>query len=145
VFLKILPHACGTSVAPCRAGGVIEDVPRGTTAGEILREKGVLAILEDDESSSTDSDAEPTDLAARSSSSSSSRQQQVQQRSSGSAAPGPPEKLQALAPGGEAGIEASSMQQQQVRLVNVNNRLVSEDTVLSDGDLVILARERIKI
>jgi hypothetical protein len=107
----------------------------------------VLAILEDDESSSTDSDAEPTDLAARSSSSSSSssRQQQVQQRSSGSAAPGPPEKLQALAPGGEAGIEASSMQQQQVRLVNVNNRLVSEDTVLSDGDLVILARERIKI
>ncbi|KAF6260029.1 hypothetical protein COO60DRAFT_940116 [Scenedesmus sp. NREL 46B-D3] len=44
-------------------GGVIEDVPRGTTAGEILREKGVLAILQDDESS-TDSDAEPSGPAA---------------------------------------------------------------------------------
>lgn len=38
-----------------------------------------------------------------------------------------------------------SQERQQCRLVNVNNRLVAEDTVLSDGDLVILARERIKI
>jgi hypothetical protein len=30
-------------------------------------------------------------------------------------------------------------------LVNVNNRLVPESTVLNDGDLVILARERVKI
>jgi hypothetical protein len=128
------------------SGGVIEDVPRGTTAGEILREKGVLAILEDDESSSsTDSDAEPADLAARSSSSSSSSSSSGvrQQRSTGSP-PGPAGKLQ-LVRGAEAGSEAASLQQQQVRLVNVNNRLVSEDTVLSDGDLVILARERIKI
>jgi molybdopterin converting factor small subunit len=134
----------GVHVMCCCVGGVIEDVPRGTTAGEILREKGVLAILEDDESS-TDSDAEPTDLAARSSSSSSSsssRQQQLQQRSSYSA-PGSAGKLQ-LTRGAEAAADAGSMQQQ-VRLVNVNNRLVSEDTVLSDGDLVILARERIKI
>ena len=30
-------------------------------------------------------------------------------------------------------------------LVNVNNRLVTEDTVLQDGDLVILARDKMKI
>lgn len=30
-------------------------------------------------------------------------------------------------------------------LVNVNNRLVPETTVLNDGDLVILAREKVKI
>jgi hypothetical protein len=29
--------------------------------------------------------------------------------------------------------------------VNVNNRLVPEDTVLNDGDLVILTREKVKI
>ena len=44
---------------------------------------------------------------------------------------------------GQAG--GSDVIQQQQQLVNVNNRLVSEDTVLRDGDLVILARERIKI
>ncbi|WIA39982.1 hypothetical protein OEZ86_013411 [Tetradesmus obliquus] len=118
-------------------GGVIEDVPRGTTAGEILREKGVLAILADDEasssSSSSDSDAEPADLAARSSSS--RKQQQAQRSSSGVV------QLARAAAAEPPGMQ----QQQQVRLVNVNNRLVSEDTVLSDGDLVILARERIKI
>ncbi|GIL88625.1 hypothetical protein Vretimale_17232 [Volvox reticuliferus] len=30
-------------------------------------------------------------------------------------------------------------------LINVNNRLVPEDTVLNDGDLVILAREKVRI
>eukprot|EP00775_Hariotina_reticulata_P012549 gene12547-12682_t len=60
-------------------GGGIEEVPRGTTAGQILREKGVLAIL-DSSSSSSDEEGLP-----------------------------------------------------------------STDTVLSDGDLVILAREVIKI
>lgn len=30
-------------------------------------------------------------------------------------------------------------------VVNVNNRLVPEDTILNDGDLVILAREKVKI
>jgi molybdopterin converting factor small subunit len=39
----------------------------------------------------------------------------------------------------QAGLAADA------QLVNVNNRLVSEDTVLQDGDLVILAREKIKI
>jgi hypothetical protein len=127
-------------------------VPRGTTAGEILREKGVLAILTDDEASSTDSDADvtPADLTARSSSSSSSssaRQQQHGPRSSNSSSSvSGPNAGQAQLARGAAGDSAPGMQQQQqVRLVNVNNRLVSEDTVLSDGDLVILARERIKI
>ncbi len=32
-----------------------------------------------------------------------------------------------------------------VPMVNVNNRLVPEDTVLNDGDLVILTREKVKI
>jgi hypothetical protein len=30
-------------------------------------------------------------------------------------------------------------------LVNVNNRLVPETTLLNDGDLVILARDKLKI
>ena len=30
-------------------------------------------------------------------------------------------------------------------MVNVNNRLVPEETPLRDGDLVILAREKLKI
>jgi hypothetical protein len=29
--------------------------------------------------------------------------------------------------------------------VNVNNRLVAEDTVLNDGDLIILTREKLEI
>ena len=110
-------------------------MPRGTTAGQILREKGVFAIMDATAgAASSDSDAEtgPDALAVElassrgsgSSSSSSagskggrSRQQQWQQ----------------------AGLAADA------QLVNVNNRLVSEDTVLQDGDLVILAREKIKI
>ncbi len=32
-----------------------------------------------------------------------------------------------------------------VPMVNVNNRLVREDSVLNDGDLVILAREKVRI
>ena len=35
--------------------------------------------------------------------------------------------------------------QQVRRLVNVNNRLVPEETPLSDGDLVVLSRELLKI
>ena len=31
------------------------------------------------------------------------------------------------------------------RLVNVNNRLVPEDTVLQDGDFVVLSRELLSI
>jgi len=118
-------------------GGVIEDVPRGTTAGQILREKGVFAILDPaatPSGSSSDSDSDSSRAAAdafpaSSSSSSSSRldrsgrQQQQQQQL----------------------VSASQQQQQQQQLVNVNNRLVAEDTVLRDGDLVILAREKIKI
>jgi molybdopterin converting factor small subunit len=129
------------------AGGVIEDVPRGTTAGEILREKGVLAILEDD-ASSTDSDAEPSDFTTRSSSSSSSSSSHQQQGTRSSSSSGGT-SVSAAASQAQLGrlsaADTAGMQQQQVRLVNVNNRLVSEDTVLSDGDLVILARERIKI
>lgn len=119
-------------------GGVIEDVPRGTTAGEILREKGVLAILD----ATTDSDAESSDSGRGSRASSSSSggaggsgwQQPGRDGGSGSdpAGPGAP------AAAADSGVAAQ-------RMVNVNNRLVSEDTVLSDGDLVILARERIKI
>jgi hypothetical protein len=73
-------------------GGIIEEVPRGTTAGQILRDRGVLAV--------------------------------------------------------EGGLGAAGSQsdgQPSTQLVNVNNQLVDEDTVLSDGDLVILARERLKI
>lgn len=116
------------SVSP---GGLIEDVPRGTTAGQILREKGVFAILDPaatPSSSSSDSDSDSSraagDAVSASSSASSSR------------------------------LDRSGLQQQQQQLVsanqqqlvvNVNNRLVAEDTVLRDGDLVILAREKIKI
>jgi hypothetical protein len=46
-----------------------------------------------------------------------------------------------LQPARQQGASSAVGQQ----LVNVNNRLVSEDTVLQDGDLVILAREKIKI
>lgn len=113
-------------------GGIIEDVPRGTTAGEILREKGVFAILD---APTSDSDCETLDDQQSTSSSSTftlaavpDQRQQRQWRSGSSIA----EMLE-------------SQERQQCRLVNVNNRLVSEDTVLSDGDLVILARERIKI
>jgi molybdopterin converting factor small subunit len=129
------------------AGGSIEDVPRGTTAGQILREKGVFAIVDGTAtaaSSSSDSDAdvasEALTLSASTGSSSSS--------SSSSSASG-------RSKGGRARLQAQQQQQQQVvegvssvgsaQLVNVNNRLVSEDTVLRDGDLVILAREKIKI
>ncbi|KAF8062916.1 relA [Scenedesmus sp. PABB004] len=94
-------------------GGVIEDVPRGTTAGQILRERGVLAILDAPDG------AAPAAAAAAAS------------------AGGGAERAEG---GGDASAPGRL-----VNVVNVNNRLVSEDTVLSDGDLVILARERIKI
>lgn len=71
-------------------GGRIEDLPRGTTAGDILRDKGLLAVER--------SGRPDADVSFR------------------------------------GGL-----------LVNVNNRLVDEGTVLSDGDLVILAREVLKI
>lgn len=32
-----------------------------------------------------------------------------------------------------------------LQYINVNNRLVPEDTLLNDGDLVILTREKVKI
>jgi hypothetical protein len=82
-------------------GGRIEEVPRGTTAGQILKERGVLAIINGGGSN----DAKG-------------------QGREGSA--------------GEGSERVST-------LVNVNNQLVDESTVLSDGDLVILARERLKI
>ena len=80
-------------------GGKIEEVPRGTTAGQILKERGVLAIVD----------------------------------GGGNAAGGQE--------GGMAGVEGGRGS----TLVNVNNQLVDESTVLSDGDLVILAREKLKI
>jgi molybdopterin converting factor small subunit len=89
-------------------GGVITDVPRGTTAGQILRDKGELAIL-------------------------------LPQRSSG------PDQQQAAAAAPDTVAGSRAATPAPLRLVNVNNQLVAEDTVLSDGDLVILARERIKI
>lgn len=125
-------------------GGGIEDVPRGTTAGEILREKGVLAILD----ASTESDSELAESGVESGmGSASSRSQEKPMKHSSSSSSGA-SSLQMQAPAAAAAAASSgssSLQASPSRLVNVNNRLVSEDTVLSDGDLVILARERIKI
>jgi hypothetical protein len=142
--LLCCPHFA--SLCPCvcllSTGGSIEDVPRGTTAGEILREKGVFAIMDatagttSSSSSSSDSDADPVPegLLVPDGSAVDGRARLQAQRQ------------QAGAPAGAcAGGGAQQQQQQQQQLVNVNNRLVSEDTVLQDGDLVILAREKIKI
>jgi hypothetical protein len=106
------------------AGGSIEDVPRGTTAGQILREKGVFAIMDAtagaSSSSSSDADALYEGVGVDSGSKGGVAVLQVARQQ---------------APSSDVGQQ----------LVNVNNRLVSEDTVLQDGDLVILAREKIKI
>lgn len=122
-------------LAAC-AGGSIEDVPRGTTAGQILRDKGVFAIMDATAgAASSDSDAESSGPDTPAADATSSRAASI---SSGSS-------------GGSKGRSRLKQRQQQAgaspegQLVNVNNRLVSEDTVLQDGDLVILAREKIKI
>lgn len=137
-LLSALCVAPRTLLLYTHTGGSIEDVPRGTTAGEILREKGVFAILDaaagtatTSSSSNSDSDAEPVPGGVLVPDGVDGRARlQAEQRQQAEDSP---------ATGGDGG------QQQQQQLVNVNNRLVSEDTVLQDGDLVILAREKIKI
>jgi hypothetical protein len=79
-------------------GGRIENFPRGTTAGAVVGQKGMVTVE------------------------------------------GGAGRQQRVAPSGR-----QEQQQQQQRLVNVNNRLVPRDTVLDDGDLVILAQERLHI
>jgi hypothetical protein len=46
---------------------------------------------------------------------------------------------------GGMGMLLAPMAARPIPHVNVNNRLVPEDTVLNDGDLVILTREKVKI
>eukprot|EP00879_Flechtneria_rotunda_P005523 GHRR01005816.1.p1 GENE.GHRR01005816.1~~GHRR01005816.1.p1 ORF type:complete len:1309 (+),score=612.22 GHRR01005816.1:725-4651(+) len=120
-------------------GGQIEEVPRGTTAGEILREKGVFAIMDATDGAKAvaagvvqgrEAATSTADVINANGVSSAAMQQQGSNQMSTVV----PDTVQLL--------QQPSRQQ---RLVNVNNRLVSEDTVLSDGDLVILAREKIKI
>lgn len=77
-------------------GGKIENFPRGTTAGVVVGQKGIVTVE-----------------------GGAGRQQQQRGR--------------------------TTSRQQQLQLVNVNNHLVPKDTVLHDGDLVILAQERLKI
>jgi hypothetical protein len=79
-------------------GGLITEVPRGTTAGDVLKARGVITI----------------------------------DSAGGGGGAGA---------GGGGGASAGGGG----GLVNVNNRLVPEDTVLQDGDLVVLARERLNI
>ena len=105
-------------------------MPRGTTAGDILQQKGVFAILD----APTDSDSDTLD------------DRQSPDSSSSSVAAVPDQQHRRQWRSGSSIAEMLESQERQLcRLVNVNNRLVSEDTVLSDGDLVILARERIII
>jgi hypothetical protein len=93
-------------------GGLITDVPRGTTAGDVLKARGVITI----------------DGGSFSSSAASSQEEEGDEDGED-----------------EGGDSNNGARGRGELLVNVNNRLVSEETVLQDGDLVILARERLNI
>ncbi|PRW20358.1 GTP diphosphokinase chloroplastic isoform X1 isoform A [Chlorella sorokiniana] len=87
-------------------GGRILRLPRGATAGSVIRDHGLIEIQPDTLAPS--GDGLPTAAAA----------------------------ADAPSPAGGDGSLASSL------LVNVNNRLVPEETPLSDGDYVVLSRDR---
>ncbi|KAL4431494.1 hypothetical protein ABPG75_006750 [Micractinium tetrahymenae] len=107
-------------------GGRILRVPRGTTAGSVIRDLGLIEIAPDS-GAPPSGDGLPAAAAAQ--------QQQQQQRDhtahdAGAAAAAQPAFPAAPPPG---------------LLVNVNNRLVPEETPLLDGDYVVLSRDRVRI
>lgn len=89
------------------------DLPRGTTAGQLFRRKGVFVIEEEEEGEGEkegDAAAADDDGGGKSSS------------AAARAAP-----------------RGATTKTRQTRRFNVNNRLVDADTPLNDGDLVILS------
>ncbi|KAL4853513.1 putative GTP diphosphokinase RSH1 [Chlorella vulgaris] len=108
-------------------GGRILRVPRGTTAGSVIRDLGLIEISPSSPPPSSSSDpgsnvtlpvgASPRDRAA------------------------------AAAAVGQAAAKhaqrARRQREQQQQLVNVNNRLVPEETPLFDGDYVVLSRDKV--
>mmetsp|Transcript_2426 Transcript_2426/g.6180 ORF Transcript_2426/g.6180 Transcript_2426/m.6180 type:complete len:1385 (-) Transcript_2426:794-4948(-) len=96
-------------------GGSIEHWPRGTRVSEVVRAKGIITLG----GGSAGGAREPREVRPSATS---------------------------LAGGEDGWLTAGSSSPMAGKpLVNVNNRLVPEDTALNDGDLVILTREKVKI